>query len=573
MMMMLLFFVLGGGGLFSCIACVGVIGWFSLGSSDVKPAGPIAANDKKDAQIDLAVRDLVKKVDVPIDASKPRDKKTDVDKLDDRPPLDDKRDLAKKDFLDRPAFDLAKKDLKDGPIFDKKFIDPPPIPGGGITVVFGADGVYRNDNNLNEGDGLNRERKKHKAYFVHMEAGCTYNIHLISNTFDAYLYLIDDANLVLAQDDDSGGGLNSLIIHNAKRTGLYRIDATSLGGGSNGQYSLTIRRTGVPIAGAPGELKIGTSVVKSGNKVGSYAVTELHLNGLSDAVTPTAPTCWDTNGQNFYWLQNGRELVRVGVPDLKVNARVMLPAAGTQIGLSSEGVVALLNNGEAFVLDPQNLQVRNKFPQVPGRLAAAPTSHHVVISTNSYGRLDVKSGQRTTFDTANVPAAANMNIRTMVLSPDGKYLCVQGSDYSFHRMRVSDNKLIHEGSLAAISKSQGTISISPDSQRVGFSSITLAAGKKTTDIYAIDNWNAPLVSMPMRLRRLSLDSAGGVWGEFSPGYLRYYDNPNAALGKDLKIGRMPFTPTQLLAQPRGDGCLVVYQEGTNQRAAWVTVAR
>jgi WD40 repeat protein len=219
------------------------------------------------------------------------------------------------------------------------------------------------------------------------------------------------------------------------------------------------------------------------------------------------------------------------------------------------------------------LQIRSKFPQVPGRLAAAPASHQVVVWTNSYGRLDAKSGQRTTFETTNVPAVANMGIRTMVLSPDGKYLCVQGSDYTFHRMRVSDNKLIHEGSLPPISKSPGAIGISPDSQRVTFGAIVPSA-KTTTGIYAIDNWNAPLVSMPIRLRRLSLDSKGGVWGESSPGYLRYYANPEAAVDvKDLKIAKMKFAPTQVLTPPRGDGCLVVYQEGTNQRAAWLTVAK
>ena len=170
MMMMLPFFVLGGGGLFRCIACVGVIGWFSLHSGDVKPAGPIAANDKKDKPFDMGDRDLIKNVDAPLDAAKPNDKFDDkkdfpgVDKMD-LPPIDGKKDLVKidgpppfdlkKDFVkkdDLPPIDKKEfKDFKDRPFFDKKDKGQPPF-FTGLAVVFGADGIFRNFNSINNFD-------------------------------------------------------------------------------------------------------------------------------------------------------------------------------------------------------------------------------------------------------------------------------------------------------------------------------------------------------------------------------------------------------------------------------------
>ena len=93
----------------------------------------------------------------------------------------------------------------------------------------------------------------------------------------------------------------------------------------------------------------------------------------------------------------------VGVPDLKVNARVSASRCGTQIG--SRGVVALLNNGGPLFLI-RKLASSQQVPQVPGRPPPRRRRISVVVSTNTYGRLDVKSGQRTTFDTANAPAAA-----------------------------------------------------------------------------------------------------------------------------------------------------------------------
>jgi hypothetical protein len=83
--------------------------------------------------------------------------------------------------------------------------------------------------------------KIHKLFLVKLQEGKTYQIDLKSGAFDAYLYLQDPDGKVLAEDDDSGGGLNSRIIHRAAKSGEYRIVATSLGGTSTGQFTLSVK--------------------------------------------------------------------------------------------------------------------------------------------------------------------------------------------------------------------------------------------------------------------------------------------------------------------------------------------
>jgi hypothetical protein len=59
-------------------------------------------------------------------------------------------------------------------------------------------------------------------YNVKLTAGTTDTIDLRGTDFDAYLYLANDAGLILAQDDDSGGGLDARIVFTAGYTGNYQ---------------------------------------------------------------------------------------------------------------------------------------------------------------------------------------------------------------------------------------------------------------------------------------------------------------------------------------------------------------
>ena len=81
-----------------------------------------------------------------------------------------------------------------------------------------------------------------KIYSVQLKAGQSYTIDLGSQDLDSYLYLFDSKSSLLAQDDDSGDGLNSRITFRPERDGVFHILATTLGGQDTGEFTLKVRK-------------------------------------------------------------------------------------------------------------------------------------------------------------------------------------------------------------------------------------------------------------------------------------------------------------------------------------------
>lgn len=80
-----------------------------------------------------------------------------------------------------------------------------------------------------------------KTYTYKMTEGRTYQIDLVSGAFDAYLRLENPKGDQVAANDDFGGTLNSRIVYRAPATGDFQICAMSLGGGSTGKFTLTVK--------------------------------------------------------------------------------------------------------------------------------------------------------------------------------------------------------------------------------------------------------------------------------------------------------------------------------------------
>jgi tetratricopeptide (TPR) repeat protein len=81
------------------------------------------------------------------------------------------------------------------------------------------------------------------VYQVKLAAGKTYVLDMVSpdqKAVDPYLVLSDAAGKKLAEDDDSGGGLNARINFRADQAGTYRIQATTFNDG-RGAFTLTVR--------------------------------------------------------------------------------------------------------------------------------------------------------------------------------------------------------------------------------------------------------------------------------------------------------------------------------------------
>jgi hypothetical protein len=105
---------------------------------------------------------------------------------------------------------------------------PPPGPPGAVSVIFGPDGKFSHDGSVTLLDPINQNNKRHKLYVVRMEAGHTYQIDMVSKTpkFDAFLYLRDDKDQPITEDDDAGGFPHARIFFAPLEDGIFHIEAT-----------------------------------------------------------------------------------------------------------------------------------------------------------------------------------------------------------------------------------------------------------------------------------------------------------------------------------------------------------
>jgi hypothetical protein len=97
----------------------------------------------------------------------------------------------------------------------------------------------------------------HKVPF---KTGMTYTMDMIAKTqgFDPYLRLEDENGKRLAQDDDSGGGLNARIVFRCEQAGTYKVIAAAYQGAASGKYELTLRENkSAPLAVTKLPLKDG----------------------------------------------------------------------------------------------------------------------------------------------------------------------------------------------------------------------------------------------------------------------------------------------------------------------------
>jgi uncharacterized protein (TIGR03437 family) len=94
-------------------------------------------------------------------------------------------------------------------------------------------------------------------------------IALNTSAFDAFLRVLDSNGTVIASDDDSGGDLNSRILHNFA-AGTYRIEVSSYDAGEAGPYNLSIGPATAPVVNTitPGQTVNGSLTPGSGRSVG-----------------------------------------------------------------------------------------------------------------------------------------------------------------------------------------------------------------------------------------------------------------------------------------------------------------
>jgi len=92
-------------------------------------------------------------------------------------------------------------------------------------------------------DGLGRVRPNayYQVYTIDLKQGVLYRIELSSTTVDPYLRIEDENGKVLAEDDDSGGDLNSMIFFRPGATGTYRLLVSTFEARQTGAFTLTVK--------------------------------------------------------------------------------------------------------------------------------------------------------------------------------------------------------------------------------------------------------------------------------------------------------------------------------------------
>jgi hypothetical protein len=142
-----------------------------------------------------------------------------------------KDDWGPKDVVKVPDFE--KEPVKDFKFEKEPFKGPPLAPAAVGRIKAGAEPVTVND--ALRADALQM------LFEVDLEEGKTYQFDLKSSAFDSFLILQGPGGEVLAQDDDSGGMLNSQIVFRATSAGVYRVIATSLSRAGTGAFVFEVR--------------------------------------------------------------------------------------------------------------------------------------------------------------------------------------------------------------------------------------------------------------------------------------------------------------------------------------------
>lgn len=127
-------------------------------------------------------------------------------------------------------------DELDGQLFDYS-LTVTPIPMAKEPLLNETGKTTANDPKYQNPGGGGNQGGPHKAYTVNFKAGQIYIVSLDmtqQGEFDPYLMIEGPGGKVVAQNDDGGNGLNSLIVFRPKRGGEHRLIATGLGGRTGG---------------------------------------------------------------------------------------------------------------------------------------------------------------------------------------------------------------------------------------------------------------------------------------------------------------------------------------------------
>jgi S1-C subfamily serine protease len=235
---------------------------------------------------------------------------------------------------------------------------PTPAPAAPNANAFGGTGtvIVNKTGRLSSNDPIHATRRQpHQAVSVPMVAGRGYIIDLTNpnrDGYDPYLLLEDPAGAVIAEDDDSGGELNSRIRVTAANTGPHRVIVTAFGP-SEGVYNLRVTEFNSGTAPNPNAPVAKTpKIPDKGNPSNPAPTPSSGIEG--ERITKKLPGAFSDvalggNGRYvIFFLPQQRKLAVFEVPKaaiagyIPVDDDVVKFAAGMDklvVGLASKGLV------------------------------------------------------------------------------------------------------------------------------------------------------------------------------------------------------------------------------------------
>lgn len=336
-----------------------------------------------------------------------------------------------------------------------------------------------------------------RVYDIALNAGVDYQIDLSSPEMDSFLFVAEANGNVVAKDDDGGGGLNSMVRLRPWNAQQYRIYATSLGGRSVGNFTLTIRKIGFLEKGIP---------VDPPQKIRPQdpAPTAQQLAGVEFVIlTKGRPRCdgvvWAEDGKSIYSATTDGRLQRFDVVSGDLIAEHDFERQFGNLALSGAGLLLSVPSAqEVWVIDPSKLgDVKKKMPVPSIERVSAGWKSSLAVASGPRGEtlhlIDLQAGEV-------LKQYERVEGKHLIVSPDGEYAFGQGGREQLNRFRVTREGLFKEEEGLSIAVNGQRVCVSPDGRYVALPSGGGNApvvsdhpriGSYSTYVYPTDNLRRP----------------------------------------------------------------------------------
>jgi hypothetical protein len=298
--------------------------------------------------------------------------------------------------------------------------------------------------------------------------------------------------------------------------------------------------------------------------VGDIDVKEVPL----EAETILPCICWDKNPETFCVLTSSGLLSRVRFDNFEVTESQDIGRPCSWLTMSSTGPIVTVNSAqEAWLLDPSLSPIKKLAMAGVKQVVSSPASS-IAIAVNQYGF----AGGLGVIDLSKRAFVAQHSFHELgliggvtwpTMSPDGKYIFVQGGLEELKRIRINDTRLTVDKTSSRIAQNGQSVCMSHDSKYVCLPSGggNYGTAGYSTFIYSVMDLTRPQITIGSGAypRQVGFDpKAGLVYAQNHEKQLLIFDPLGVRL-KEFTLG-----PTgdvkQFLVHPDGRKVLILTEK-------------